>query len=447
MNAFWLKYLPSFIRVKLDGRLNLQAAVGNSGWLFADKILRMAVGLFVGAWIARYLGPEQYGLWNFSIAFTALFGAFASLGLDGIVVRELVNNPERENELLGSAFILKFIGGVIAFVISIFAIMIVRRREILTLWLVMFSAAGFIFQSVNVIGLYFQSRVQSKYTVYAANGAFILMTIIKIILLLISAPLIAFAVVGLSEVATTAIFLLIAYRFNHHNIRAWRYDETIALNLLRDSWPLILSILAIMIYMRIDQIMIGQMLGDKQVGLFSAAVKISELWNIIPVAIVSSVFPLIINYKNKNENTYYKNLQKLFNLMSMYGVGVAIVMTFSSRAIVELLFGAAYAPTATVLMIHIWAGVFVALGIASETWLVAENLQKYSFYRTLNGSFANIALNVFLIPKYGIDGAAVATILSYGVSVFSIGLNVNCRVIFFMMCRSINPLKFGENKC
>ena len=128
MNAFWLKYLPGFIRVKLDGRHGLQAIVGNSGWLFADKILRMIVGLFVGAWVARYLGPEQYGLWNFSIAFTALFGAFASLGLDSIVVRELVNHPERENELLGSVFILKLIVGIVAILISIVAIIIMRRE-------------------------------------------------------------------------------------------------------------------------------------------------------------------------------------------------------------------------------------------------------------------------------------------------------------------------------
>ena len=294
MNASWIKFVPRFIRVRLEGRHGLQAALSNTGWLLADKILRMSVGLFVWVWIARSLGPEQFGLWNFVTAFTALFCAFATLGLDGIVVRELVKNPERQNDLLGSAFVLKFIGGVISLLIALLAISLVRSGETLTLWLVGLSAAGFIFQSVNVIDFYFQAKVQSRYTVYAASGAFVLMTLVKIFLLLTSAPLIAFAWAGLGEIALTAIFLLVAYRFNHHNMREWRYDGRVARELLRASWPLILSGLAIMIYMRIDQIMIGQMLGDKEVGLYSAAVRISEVWYFIPMAIVSSVFPAII---------------------------------------------------------------------------------------------------------------------------------------------------------
>ena len=445
MNAAWVKYLPGFIRAKLEGRHGFQAILANTGWLFVDKVLRRGVGLFVGVWIARYLGPEQFGLWNFAIAFTALFGAFATLGLDSIVVRELVKNPERQNELLGSAFALKVIGGAITLLIAIIAISLVRSGETLALWLVGLSAAGFIFQSVNVIDFYFQSKVQSRYTVYAANGAFVLMTLVKIALLLNSAPLIAFAWAGLTEIALTAIFLMLAYRINHQGIRGWRFRSKVASALLKDSWPLILSGIAIMIYMRIDQIMIGQMLGDKEVGLFSAAVRISEVWYFIPLAIVSSVFPAIIAAKQQSESLYLQRLQKLFNFMFLIGFGMAILMTFSSHIVVKLLFGVEYAEASTVLAIHIWAGVFVAMGVASGSWLTTENLQKYSFYRTLNGSIANVILNFFLIPKFGINGAAVATVLSYGIAVFSIGIYADCREIFFMMFRSMNPFRYRKN--
>ncbi len=131
--------------------------------------------------------------------------------------------------------------------------------------------------------------------------------------------------------------------------------------------------------------------------------------------------------------------------MSLIGFGMAILMTFSSYIVVKLLFGVAYAEASTVLAIHIWAGVFVALGVASGGWLTAENLQKYSFYRTVIGGLANVILNFLLIPKYGINGAAVATVISYGISVFSIGIYPNCREIFIMMCRSINPFRYRKN--
>jgi PST family polysaccharide transporter len=412
MNAGWLKYLPNFIREKLEARHGLQAIIGNIGWLFADKVLRMGVGLFVGVWIARYLGPEQFGLWNYAAAFTALFGAFATLGLDGIVVRELVKNPERQNELLGSAFALKLIGGVITLLIATSAITVVRSGETLTLWLVGLSAAGFIFQSANVVDFYFQAKLKSRYTVYAANASFVLITLVKIVLLLTSAPLIAFAWAGLGEIALTAIFLLVAYRANHHNMRSWRYEPRIVRDLLRDSWPLILSGLATMIYMRIDQVMIGQILGDKEVGLFSVAVRISELWFFIPMAIISSVFPAIIADKEQGEAVYLQRLQKLYDLMVMLALSVAIPLTFFSDWLVVMLFGVTYLHAGIVLAIHVWSGVFIFIGVASGQWFLTENLQRFAFYRTLFGALLNIGLNYIFIPRYGIVGAAISTVVS-----------------------------------
>ena len=447
MNTIWIKYLPDFIRTKLENRHELQAIIGNTGWLFADKILRMGVGLFVVVWIARYLGPEQFGLWNFAIAFAALFGAFATLGLDGIVIRELVKNPERQNELLGSAFVLKLIGGMFTLLTTVIAIALMRSGETLTLWLVGLSAAGFIFQSVNVINFYFQAKVQSRYTVYAANGAFVLMTLVKISLLLTSASLIAFAWAGLGEVALTAAFLLVAYRANHHHMRAWRYDRQVARDLLRDSWPLILSSLAIMIYMRIDQIMIGQMLGDKEVGLYSAAVRVSEAWYFIPMAIVSSVFPAIIEAKKKSETLYNERLQKLYDLMVWLSIAVAVPMTFLSGWVVILLFGQPYELAGTVLAIHVWGGLFVALGVARGKWLLVENLQKYSFWYVSAGAVVNVAGNFLLIPSYGIEGAAIATLFSYGVSVaVAPYLIKDTRISVIQMTRSLNIIRLDRKK-
>lgn len=420
MNASWFKYLPGFLRTRLYGRHGLQAALGNSGWLFVDKILRMGVGLFVGVWIARYLGPQQFGLWNFAIAFTALFGAFATLGLDGIVVRELVKNPERQNDLLGSAFALKLIGGSITLLIALFAISLMRSGETLTLWLVGLSAAGFIFQSVNVIDFYFQAKVQSRYTVYAANGAFVLVTLAKISLLLTSAPLIAFAWAGLGEVALTAVFLLVAYRANHHNMREWRYDGRVARELLKDSWPLLLAGLAVMLYMRVDMVMLQQMAGDREVGIYAAATRLSEIWYFLPMVIVASVSPAIIKCHGTDIGLYINRLRKLYFIMAWLAIGISLPLSLLSGWIVSILYGVEFREAAPILAIHLWASAAVFLGMASSQYLLVEQLQKISFYRTLIGLLCNIALNLMLIPRLGAIGAAIATVVSYFIATFSL---------------------------
>ncbi|MFZ2957706.1 MAG: flippase [Candidatus Ozemobacteraceae bacterium] len=425
------------MRRKLEGRTNLKKILSNTGWLFFDRIIRMGVGLVVGVWVTRYLGPEQFGLWNYTTAFTSLFGALATLGLDSIVIRELVRCPDRQNELLGTAFWLKLFGGLFTLCVTVLAISFVRKGETLALWLVALSAGSFIFQSFGVIDFYFQSQTKSRYTVYSANGSFIILAVIKVILLFSAAPLIAFAWAGLAEAALTTLFLTVAFFVNQQSIRDWRFNRKVAGELLRDSWPLILSTIAIMIYMRIDQIMIGQILGDKDVGIFSAAVRISEVWYFVPMAIASSVFPAIMESKKQGENIYYARLQLLFTLLAWLGILFAVIMTFASGAIVHLLFGDRFAAAAPILAIHSWSGIFVALGVASSNWYVIENLQVFTFYRTLQAAIVKISLNFFLIPRYGIYGAALATVLTYVIALFFDLFNKQTRIIFTMKLQTL----------
>lgn len=420
MNASWLKYLPSFISTRLEGRHGFQAIISNSGWLLADKALRMGVGLFVGVWLARYLGPEQYGLWNFAVVFAALFGVFAELGLDGIVIRELVKRPESRNVILGSAFVIKQIGGSIALLLAISAIIFTHGDEKLTLWLVGISAAGYLVQSINVIDYYFQSKVQSKYTVISANAAFVLMALAKIYLLLISAPLIAFAWAGLCEVVLTALFLLIAYRANHLKMREWQYDRYEMVKLLKESWPLILAGLAVILYMRIDVVMLQEMVGDREVGIYAVATRISEIWYFIPSIIVASVSPAIIKAHSADPEKYISRLKQLYFVMAWMAIGIALPLSLLSDAMVSLLFGSDFAEAAPVLAIHLWASIAVFLGVASSQYLLVENLQKISFYRTLIGLIVNVMLNLMLIPGMGAKGAAIATVASYFVATFSL---------------------------
>ncbi len=266
------------MRDRVTGRENLQKLIGNTGWLFADRILRIGIGLVVGVWIARYLGPDRYGLFNYAGAFVALFSIFATLGLDGIVVRELVQDPNRKDEILGTAFALKLAGSGVTLVVAVTGILLLRPAETLVHWLVAIIAAGTIVQSLDTIDLWFQARVESRFSVYARSSAFLLVSALKVFLILKNAPLIAFAWAGAIELLLGSAGLVLAYRINGQRPFAWKVSGQRIRRTLKECWPLALSGVAVMLYMKIDQVMLGQMLGNKAVGVYSAAIRISEVW-------------------------------------------------------------------------------------------------------------------------------------------------------------------------
>ncbi|MBD2128171.1 flippase [Microcoleus sp. ZQ-A2] len=392
----------------------LRKIIKNIGWLFADRVLRMGVGFLVGAWVARYLGPQQFGLYNYAIAFVSLFTALATLGLDQIVVRNIVREPSCKDETLGTTFALKFIGGLVTLFLTLAIIHLLRPDDSLTRWLVGITATGMIFQAFDTIDLWFQFQVDSKYTVVAKNTAFIIITVIKIALIQSKAPLIAFAWTGLLEIALGAVGLVLAYTLRGQNFKAWRFSWLQAKLLLKESWPMIVAGLSIMIYVRIDQIMLGELIGSESVGIYSVASRLSELWGFVPTAIVSSFNPSIIEAKKVSEELYYNKLQKVFNIMTVLAYGIAIPTTFLSQEIVVLLFGESYASSGGVLAIYIWGQLFSFLGIARITWIVTEGFTMYALVFASAGAIVNIILNFWLIPIYQETGAAIATVISYG---------------------------------
>ena len=395
------------------------------------------MGLFVGVWVARYLGPEQFGAYNFAIAFVALFVALATLGLDGIVVRDIVRTPERKFEILSSAFVLKLCGGCVAFLISLGAIFVMRPADSQAHWLVGIIAAGMIFQSFDAIDLWFQSQVQSKYTVLAKNGAFVVFAVVRVSLILNKANLLAFAYAYLAEIILGAAGLILFY-MRQQTVPLWHPRKETARNLLSESWPAILSGLAIMIYMRIDQIMLAQMVGNHEVGVYSAALRFSEVWYFIPTVIVSSVMPSLTRAKQESEEMYLRRIQQLFNNLVRVAYAIALPMTFISTFLMTAFYGQAYAGSGAILAIHIWAAVFVFIGVGMSPWFLNEGLLKYSLLLTVGGAIVNIGLNIFLIPRYGGAGAATATLISQMIASFALNITMpKLRPVFRMQVRAL----------
>ena len=291
----------------------------NTSWLFAEKLLRMIVGLFVGIWVARYLGPERFGLFSYAGSFVGLFTAIATLGLDGIVVRELVKDESRRDELIGTAFWLKLMGAFAVLLILAIAVNF-TSNDSYTNTLIFIIASATIFQSFNVIDFYFQSKVLSKYVVYANIISLFISSLVKITLILNDAPLIAFAWVVLFDSFVLACGYIYFYIKNNlkFSIKNLTCNKLTAVNLLHDSWPLILSGLVVSVYMKIDQVMIKEMMDSEAVGLYAVAVRVSELWYFIPLAIVSSLFPAIINAK-KRKSILSESITKTIRLYGLDG--------------------------------------------------------------------------------------------------------------------------------
>lgn len=412
----FLMLTPAFVQRRIAHRPNLAKVLDNIGWLFFDRVLRVGVGLLVGVWVARYLGPEQFGLLNYATAFVALFGAIASLGLQGIVVRDLVKDPDEANITLGTAFVLQLVGGSTAVLAILTIINWLRPEDPQTRIIVAIVAFTLIFKSSEVIKYWFESQVASRNTVIVENSIFLAMAIVKVAMILKQAPLIAFVGILLAEATLVCVGLFAVYAKREGTPRGWSVRGGRAKRLLNDSWPLILSGLAIMVYMKTDQLMLKEMAGAEAVGLYSAALRISEAWYTIPMIVVASLFPTIIDSKQKSEELYHQRMQKLLNLLVAIALLVAVAVTLSATQIITLLYGSSYLASAPVLMIHVWAGVFTFIGVASSNWYLLEDMSRSLFYRTLAGALVNIPLNLALIPWGGAKGAAIATVISFSVA-------------------------------
>lgn len=386
----------------------------------------------VGIWVARYLGPEKFGVFSYAVAFAALFGSIAKLGLDSIVVRDLVGNPEQRDVYLGTAFWLKMIGAGLMLCAITLTINHTSSDDTIKLY-IFIIACGSVFQAFEVVDFYFQSKVLSKFISVCKINQLLISSLLKLYLIYTGAGLFWFVVVSLVDQITLAVTLFLVYRYQKVGGFFSSFDLDLARTLLRDSWPLILSGLVIMIYMRIDQIMIKEILGTKEVGIYSAAVRLTEIWYFLPGIITSSLFPAIISAKKISENNYYYRLQQLYTLMIWMALSIALTTTFLADWIILKLYGAEYNDAGGVLIINIWTGIFVFFGSAWSKWMLIENRMKMSAFFQINAMFFNVILNLFLIPRYGIYGAALSSLIAAAIGHTLLPLFIKSQRIAFKM--------------
>ena len=411
----------------------------NTSWLLGERILRMVISLFVGIYVARYLGPERYGLLSYALSFVWLFSAFLDLAHREIIVRELVKTPEHQNMILSSAILLRF-GGAVLLGIGVAVGLQFVNNDHQTSLMIGIITLGMTFQSWELIDYYFQSQVQSKYTVWAQTIQLIVASLIKVALIIWKAPLIWFAAVFSFEFVILSLLLFLLYNWQVGRFPIRSFSMNYARQLLKNSLPLLLTGIAILIYMKIDQVMLKELAGAESVGIYAAAVKLCEALYPLPVLVAGSLYPAIIGIKDTNPILYHTRLQNLYTLLVWGAFALAIPITFMADWIIYILYGKEYIESVIILKIYVWAGIFVFLSVANNKWMVIENFQKYILLTTLLGMSSNIILNVILIPRYGASGAAVATLISYGIgSYLCLFFFPKIRAGFWFATKSLNP--------
>jgi O-antigen/teichoic acid export membrane protein len=410
----------------------------NMSWLFAEKIFRMAIGFTVGIYVAYKLGPAQYGLLNYAIGLAMIFSICAALGLDQILVRELVKHPEERDKLMGTSLALRLTGFVLM-VVSVGVGLYFMGSDRKTSILVMLIVSGYLFQSFQTIDYYFQAKVQSKYIAISQIIAWTIISSLRLAFAWRGMELIYFAGLEAANMALMSLGYIVFYCFKAASLLKWRASVSTAVYLLGRSWKLILSSLAVVVYMRIDQVMIKEILGDNPAGQYALAIRFCEMWYIIPGILASTFFPSIIRAKEISQEHYHHRLQLLFTLMSWLSIGIAVGLTLLSPLIVMFL--PQYAESSTIIMIYAWVLPFTFWGAVNGAWCIAESQLTIALIMPLINSIFNVILNYLLIHKIGLCGAALATLASYFITTIIIQSIVpQTRILVKMTFKSLFPI-------
>jgi O-antigen/teichoic acid export membrane protein len=418
---------------------DFQKIIANTGWLLADKIFGISTGLIVSIWVARYLGPEQFGLFNYAISLTSLLSPIAGMGARTIAVRDLARTSDRKDEILGTTFVVCLVAGATIAPLAIAFASLLEPDNQAIITLVGVIAFGNILLAFDTIDIWFQSQTQSKQIVVARRSAGLLVSLLKLILVYFHAPLITFAWTITIELAISAIAMVAVYKLEGNLLKSWHFNLLRAKSIVREGLPLVMAGIAVYIGSKIDQVMLGSLLADKsQLGFYSTAVRVAEVSDFLPVIISSSIFPKLAKL-DISEKGGLDKVQVYFDVMLFLWLANAIPISLFSGSIISILYGPSFSPSSGILTVYIWGQFGASLGIARISYLTIRGILKYSLYTAIFGAVLNICLNYFLIPRYQAMGATVATLVTYLMSIILINFFIkDLQPVGMMILRSLD---------
>lgn len=424
---------------KFMERITKSKFIQNTGWIMFAQIYQMLLSLVIGVLSARYLGPGNYGTINYAASYISFFTIACALGLEGIAVKEIVDDRENEGVVLGSCIVMRLAAGFLSMIAVCAIVAVANPGDQVLLKVAFMQSLVLLFNAFHIIDTWYQSYLRSKTSTIIKCIAYTGMSAYRVWLLIAGKSVEWFAFATSLDALLIAILFLLRYRKD--GSQKLRFNIIKSKYLIGLSYHLIISYLMAVIYNQMDRIMIGKMIDQTHVGYYAAATTICHMWLFIPQALANSAQPLIIGLKRKDEALYKKRIKQLSSTIFWMGVLFAICITILSHFVIDILYGPDYAQARDPLILIIWSTVFAAMSYSKSIWMICENKQKYSKYILLCGVIINLTLNSIWIPTIGMDGAATATIITeFACCFIAPFIFKQMRVFAKMQLEAINPI-------
>lgn len=408
----------------------------NVSLLVIDKVIRAVYTLFVGAMIARHFGPEKFGFISITVTLVTILASFTNFGADGIVVKELTIRPGLTSKIFGTIFLSR-----LAFCVIIYLFLILYyyffanypREEI---YVALIISSTLLFNFSDSFDLWFQSQLINHKTIIIKMVGLIATMALRYFFITKNTSLLIFSLSYLFE-ALFSFFSMNFLFFRNRENRKIIYSTKILIIIFKQSWPNLVSGLMIVLYMRIDQVMINFLLDKRDLGLFSAAIPFSTAIYFVPMALSVVLTPILSKIRAQSIERYLNLFKSIYTGIWILLIPYCVIMSLVSPYLIKLFYGNKYDGAEDVLRILVYTAIPVSLGVVQGIWIVNEKLNNINLYKSIIGACSNVIFNFLLIPRFGIVGAAFSTLISYFLSAMVSNLFF-CRDVFFAQLPKFN---------
>ena len=426
--------------------MKVNQVFANAKWIIVCKIVQSLIQLIVGMLSARYLGPSNYGLLNYAASLVAFAVPFVKLGFDSTLVKELVESPDKEGEIMGTALVLNICSSIVCMIgVCVFA-SIVNSGDRESIIVCVLYSISMVFSALEMIQYWFQYRLLSKYSSIAMLVAYVAVSFYKIYLLITSCSVFWFALSNSLDYGIIAISLLWIYKKKSDCALCW--SKNWARKLFQRSKYYILASLMLVVLHNTDHIMLTSLVNKSENGYYSAALTCATVAQFVYVAIVDSFRPLILTSRKESSEKFERHMTALYCIILWLGIAQVVTFIICARPIVMLIYGAEYQPAIAVLRVLMTYFVFSLMGRVRNVWILAEQQQKYLPLINFSGAMFNVALNLYMIPHWGACGAALASTITQFFANFVLSYMIKpLRRNNQLMLRALNPVTFVHVIC
>lgn len=401
-----------------------------------DYIFSLTASLIVGIAVARYLGPEMYGIIAFATAVYTLLVIIVSLGIDDIIMKDMLQHEERQGSIQGSALFVKSAAAFLVY--GIIFIYFLTNYSGEKLYSVLIITGAVLFQPLSVFSCIFLINAQAKYTSIARMISYTLSSLLKIILIIFKAPVTYFAFAVFIDYAVLYLTVILMYKYKQYTVSGWHIDISYIKYILKSAVPLFAAVLFYTFYQKVTVIIISGMYSDYASGIYSAAARLTEIWYLVPAVLMTAFYPAVVKAKQISEEEYNKRIKALFYVTTIPFILMAFFAALLSPFIIKILYGEKYIQSSIVLALTIWSVPFISFYVISSKCFILENKVKHLLLRSALSFILIIILNYVLGSIYYLEGFSLALLISSFISFFLADLFFkDTRELFFIKLLSI----------